>query len=93
MKKLRVEQEMVVAVIDTNNVWERFPFSVVAYSYDGQTEAFRVSEEVPDGYAPGLLVCYVDDERVAPHVFDGAVRENGLTTTRDDIRRSARHSR
>ena len=82
IKTLRIERKIVV--IDSRDVWERLDFELTVYTYDGQRETIN-DAYAPKGYALGLFICYVDDERVNPHVFDAALQSNGLTTTRYDI--------
>lgn len=51
-------------------------------------ESYLNTIPVPDGYYPGLLTCYIDEEKVDLQTFDRALERLNSNLTRDDIKKA-----
>lgn len=81
-KVLEVRRKF-IAIQSRDDPWEKVDYQAMVWSY--QAGNITVRHPDPKGYYPGLLVCYVNGEKVDYHRFDQELREAGLAITRDGI--------
>jgi hypothetical protein len=65
---------------DPRSQWEQVEFDQTVWKYEGRYDIRPASAAAPpDGYVPGLLMCYVDGCQVPLDRFIAALVEAGLT--------------
>lgn len=67
-----------------NSIWDTPPFEATVWEYTGGGDPELRHVDIPDGYAPGLLVAYIDEKRADLIAFEKALLET-LNLTRTDV--------